>query len=376
MKYAGKIFIAIIFAVFASCSLRENPVNPSGSSRNYYLGFTPFPYDVTTDAQEYVYNKIKTDADIICHRFDDGIPWNEALFDQDFNANITADWQYRKTKTPATHKVIVAITPINKSHDGLAPYKSDTNNQPLPSPWDFYTFNNPSVKTAYLNYCKRIVNFFNPDYLIIGIDVNLLINSDETMNLWNTYLELQQYVYGQLKNFYPNLPIMVSLSGIDLLNGYTTANNQLQMVGFSAIMNMTDYFALSLYPYLSIYLTDPLPSNMFSTLFSMSTKPICISETGYPAAAFTINGGSMAFNGTPQKQNNYFQNLFTAADNNNVRFIINFVLRDYDKLWQALGSPDDTTKIRRNTGFFDANGNARTVYETWKNKLNLVYSSQ
>jgi hypothetical protein len=36
-----------------------------------------------------------------------------------------------------------------------------------------------------------------------------------------------------------------------------------------------------------------------------------------------------------------------------MRFVINFVLRDYDALWQDMGSPDDLNRIWRDTGFYD-----------------------
>ena len=103
----------------------------------------------------------------------------------------------------------------------------------------------------------------------------------------------------------------------------------------------------------------------------MSSKPICITETGYPAEALSIYGGSTVINGTKEKQNTYFQKLFAAADNYNVKFIINFVLRDYDKLWEAVGKPDDLSKAWRDTGLYDQDGNVRPAYETWKNKLNI-----
>ena len=373
MKY---VLVLCLCAFAISCSLQDNPVNPSGSTRNFYLGFTPYFYDATTEAQEFIYNKIKTDADIICHYFDDGIPWEESLFSLAYDQYITADWQYRKSKTHSNHKVIIAVTPINPTRDGIALYKKSSGNMSLPVTWSLYNFNNPYVKAAYLNYCKRIIEYFNPNYFIMGIEANLLINADVTMNKWNAYLELQQFVYSELKKFYPSLPMMVSLSGTDLLNGYTTAINLLQSRGLSDILGMTDYFAISLYPYRSNYLAESIPSNMFDLLFSMSNRPICITETAYPAQTVSINNGAKVYNGTTQKQNDYFQKLFAASDKYDVRFIINFALRDFDKLWQANGSADDLTKILRDSGFYDENGNVRPVYETWKNKLNLIVSGK
>lgn len=367
MKY---FLLLVIVIACASCSLKDDAVNPAGGSRNYYLGFTPYSFDVTSQSLDEVYNKISKDADIINHHFDDGIPWNEALLNQPFDANITADWAYRKAKTPANHKVIVSVTPLNPQRDGLALYKANQSNMSLPSPWNGYSFNSTFVQQAYLNYCKQIIDFFEPDYFVFGIEVNLLINTDPTLNKWNAYVNLHQYIYSELKKLYPELPLMVSFSGMDLIKDYTDANHTQQLIGFSDIITSTDYFAISLYPFLSKFTAETLPDNLFNILFAMSSKPICITETGYPAEVFSIYGGSVVYNGTKEKQNNYFQKLLAAADKFNVDFIINFVLRDYDKVWQASGSPDDLSKIWRDTGLYDQDGNVRPSYETWKNKLN------
>lgn len=370
-----KCFSLIVFTVvllfLSSCKLRDVVTPPEKETRSYYLGFTPFPYDATVQSLDSVYLKIKNDADIISHHFDDGIPWQEALYGEDFNSFIINDWQMRKTKTPSGEKIVVSITPINYNRNGLALYKASSGNQPLTYPWNTYRFNSLSVQTAYLNYCRRVIQFFNPDYLVIGIEVNLLIKSDPSLNLWNSYLQLQQYVYNQLKSAYPNLPIMVSVSGMELLQNYSS-NYQLQITGLNQIIEYSDYFAISLYPFLSSLSTNDIPADLFSQLFSLVNKPICITETGYPAQTTSIYNGSIVFEGTQQKQNNYFKKLFNAADNYNAVFIINFVLRDYDKLWEAEGSPEDLSKAWRDTGLYDENGNARLAYETWKNKLSIA----
>lgn len=373
MKNLLSFFLLICFV---SCSIKDNPLSPPTGKRTFYLGFTPFPYDITTDAVNYTYDKIKTDGDIINHHFDDGIPWDDALLDQPFNQSIQDEWQTRKSKTPSTHKVIVSVTPLNPARSGLALYKNSNGNQPLPGPWSFYNFNHPNVRAAYLNYCKRIINFFNPDFFVVGIEVNLLAGADNTMNSWKAYLELHKYVYLELKKNFPNLPIMVSMTAMDLLSGYTSVANSLQLQVLNDITPYTDYFAVSLYPFLSKLLTDSLPDNLFDTIFSLSNKPICITETGYPAQTFSINNGSVVFNGTPQKQKDYFDKLFSAANNYKVVFIINFVVRDYDKLWQAIGSPDDINKVWRDTGIYDETGKVRTVYESWKNMLSINVGSQ
>lgn len=355
----------LVLLLIASCGGDDNP-----AKKKYPLGFTPFPYSTTSIDQvlDYVYEKLSTDANLVSHHFDDGIPWNEALNNQPYPNAITNDWNFRVNNTPASHKVLVSVTPISISRDGLAPYRNNNGgDQPLPSPWDTYAFNAPDVKTAFLNHCKKVISVFNPDYLAIGIESNLLKKSAPSQ--WDSYVDLHHYVYTELKKLYPALPVFVSFTGFDLA-GYTDANQTEQLAALNDLIGDCDYFGLSLHPQFSQFLAEVVPPVVdLQTIFALSSKPIAVCETSYPAQNFSIYGGALMYSGTPQKQIQYFQNLFTACETFDTRFVVNFVLRDYDQLWEEIGSPDDYNKIWRDTGFYDENGTEREVLQWWKSRL-------
>ena len=364
MLLPKKSIAIIVFTLLLSGGESPEPI------RTYRLGFTPFPYDISQAAIDYVYTAIGNDADIIAHHFDEGIPWPEALAGSAYNQNVLDDWDQRKSKTPSGHKIYVAITPINTARSGLALYWGPDDNLPLPDPWNGYAFNHQDVKTAYLNHAVRTINYFEPDFLAIGIEVNLLVTNNP--GVWNAYLELNQYIYTELKKLYPNLPVMVSLFGIALLDGYRGEDDHAaQMQAFADIIDESDYYAISLYPYMSVYLTDSIPASMFDDLFSLSDKPIAIAETGYPAQSFSISdggSGTIDFNSTPQKQRNYIAGLLEQADQREFAFVINFVLRDYDALWVAIGGPEWAI-VWRDTGVYDENGVSRPALDLWRDAL-------
>lgn len=348
----------------------HEPINTSsGPPRGYHLGFTPFPYEISQAAVERVYQTLATDADIIAHHFDDGVPWPEALTGAEYPRELLEEWNTRLNNTPPNHKLYVAITPINIWRNDLAPYRGKEGDMPLPAPWDTYTFNHPDVKTAFLNHAINVIEFFKPDYLTIGIETNLLLT--ESADKWDAYQELHQFAYTELKARYPDLPLMVSLFGNALLEGYRQEDNHaLQMQAFNQIIPYSDYFAISHYPYISKYMTNTIPETMFDELFSLSDKPIAITETGYPAETFSIQNGNLIFESTLEKQQDYIRMLLSAADQRDVRFIINFVLRDYDRIWEILPEADkDLGAIWRDTGLYDENGVPRPALKDWLNAL-------
>ncbi len=359
------LVLILVTLLVESCTKEENPIvdPPPQATRSFYMGFTPFPYAISSEAVDYVYDKLETDADLISHHFDDGIPWPEALSGGDFHINIMNDWQYRLSRTPPSHKILLSVTPIRFLRDGLAPYKAEEGEMPLPPPWDTISFSHPDVKQAYFNYCTRIMNYFNPDFFVIGIEVNLLMI--QAPDLWDEYLDLHRHVYQQLKTLDPDFPIFVSFTGMDLVDGYTNANHSQQMQVLSDIINFTDYCGVSLYPYLTSFLCDTIHLDMFDKIFSQLTKPIAICETGYAADSIAAFGGTIVLNGSPVKQNQYITLMLNKAEEFESKFVVNFVLRDYDALWQAIGSPDDIYKVWKDTGVYDENGDARLAFQNW-----------
>jgi hypothetical protein len=368
-------------AGLALASLMAGNITINHTTRPFYLGLTPFPYSISSySAIEYVYDKIGDDADLICHHFDNGIPWDQALLSDDhttYPSKVTEDWDYRRSHIPAGHKLYVAINPINSMRNGLAPIWNETgDNQPLTTPWSGYAFNHADVKTAYLNYCRSVINYFNPDYIAIGVEVNLVMANIKPQ--WDAYLELHQDTFGELEIEYPDLPIFVTLTGIDLVEGYSNSNHTDQMAALADITPYTDYYAISLHPFFAEQPGATIPTDMFEKIFSSTlntgSKPVCITETSFPAQRLTMTAydPDITIDGTKAKQMEYFTLLLDEAHRLNMVFVVNFLVRDYDTLWRtALGAPEDILKAWRDTGFYDEFGFRRPVLGLWEAYLGL-----
>lgn len=346
-----------------------------GERRAFHLGFTPFPYAISFEAVDWTYATLAQDADLVAQHFDNGVPWVEALSGAPFNDALMQDWNDRKARTPDDAVLYLSITPINFWRTTIATYRGSAEDMPLPSPWDTYTFDSPDVLTAFVRYAERAVEFFQPDYLNIGVEANLLMRN--APDQWDSYIRMHRQVYTLLKQLYPDLTIFVSLTGIDMLEGYNDSNHADQMKALADIAPYTDLFAWSLYPYMTNYMTNSIPTDMFDRLADLVApygKPMAVSETGYPAQTFRVDvgGGTLVtFDGTPEKQAQYIDLLLNAAQEYRMPFVINFVLRDYDALWQQIGAKEDLTIAWRDTGLFDEDGAGRPALDLWRRWLAL-----
>ena len=95
-------------------------------------------------------------------------------------------------------------------------------------------------------------------------------------------------------------------------------------------------------------------------------KPIAIAETGYPAEA-TENPLWPQMPGSPEKQQSYFQTLFDAATRDKYRFIIVFLHRDYDLMWEELKATRPAWQVAwKDIGLLDGDGQPRPAWRLWQ----------
>ena len=356
--------IMLLFTIISAGTLYAQ----DDESRAFYMGFTPFPHAIGQEAVDFAYERIAQDADLIVHHFDNGVPWTEALAGEPYHPNMMNDWRFRRSQIPDGHRLLVTMTPIHLMRDQLAPYRGEAEDMPLPVPFDSYAFDHPDVIQAFIAHCQTTIDFFQPDYFIFGIEVNLVMKLSP--DLWDAYMVLHREVYNTLKAIYPDLSVMVSLTGHDLLPGYTDADHEDQMRALADVLDYTDVVAWSLYPYMTAYMTNQIPQDMFDDLAALADKPMAVAETGYPAQSFTVSEGVyIEFDSDETKQAEYITLLLEKAQVHEFLFVVNFVLRDYDDLWLAIGGREDLTIVWRDTGLYSETGDVRPALDIWREWL-------
>ena len=145
---------------------------------------------------------------MIAHHIE-GVPWTEALWEEPFSKELLGEYESKRSMKPPGAKVYLAISPgrgdLKLPDKGAAPLAAELKGKP---------YDDPLVKKAYLAYCRRSIDFFTPDYLAIGIEMNELLNAGA--DKWRAYVELHRYVYRELKKEHPNLPIFASFISIPM----------------------------------------------------------------------------------------------------------------------------------------------------------------
>jgi hypothetical protein len=355
--------MAFCCATALSQGLGQNPVDdpPVGQSRPFRMGFTAFPYDITAEAVEQTRQFVRENADLIAHHIE-GVPWAEALRDAPFPKAVQSDHESKRSMKPPGAKVYLAVSP------GRGDLKQpDRGGTPLPAELEGKSYDDPLVQRAFLAYCRRMIDFFQPDYLAVGIETNEILNAGA--GKWRAYVMLHQYVYRELKKEYPDLPIFASF----------TLHNMIQdrgrmLTAWKELMPFNDFVAVSYYPFLSGESAERALA-WLTEQFDSFGKPYAMVETNDAGDRLVFPQSRIAIDGSPEKQAAYVRSLLSLAERRRFEFVVLFIHRDYDALWDKIkATSPELFMAWRDCGLVDEKGVARPAYAVWREYFERPWS--
>jgi len=361
MRLLRCALLLAVLATGAGC----RPVTDPPLSRTFYLGVTPWPPDISFEAVDKAYRFINDECDLVSHQLDRGIPWQEAHDDGPLPPDVQAGLRGRLDRTARGKRIFLSVAPIDLSRTAKNEYWGDATPEAVKRRWAALPFDDPALVRAYVNYCRRMIDLFQPAYFNYAMECNSM---DWTEPAFGAFRRFCAQVYAQLKASYPALPIMVSLMVGDTKGFYEKA---------LPFKDLTDYIALSSYPY--PYLgasvngsTDPaqLPRAWYEQFRAIAPeKPFAVAETGYIAEFLDMSAYGITKQGRPEWQAAYLDLLATWCQEDRAEFLVWFCAYDYDALLaklQASGQDVPIARLWRDTGFYSETGEARPALAMWR----------
>ncbi len=373
MEYKKFIIFSLIFFACIGCEEPLEKIPLDIDSRSFFMGFTNWPPEATMEGITEMNQFLEEHGDLFAYQIDNGVPWQEALDGTNFSSNLMENWESTRGDVSGEHALFVSINPLDDSRVNMAKYWGDEEGMDLPSPWDTLSLNHQDVKTAYLNYARRVIEFFEPDYLAIGIEVNVSINGNP--EIWEEYKELHKYVYSELKKEYASLPIFATFTHPHM-EGLDGADASIQQQEIEKLLPFCDLLGLSSYPYGWSYWQsggklDPVPEDYFEIPLSFG-KTVAITETGAPSRDFEALGTNYEF--TEEYQYDYIELLLRKACGHEFAFVVNWTSIDFDKLLEDI--PEDGREfalIWAYTGLQWSDGTPKEALAIWDAYLQLPY---
>lgn len=336
------------------------------ATRRFRMGSTRWPPDLSLRALGQVERFLRDDADMAAPMVLGGVPWVDALTDAPFSNALMAELTW---KAPAGHPVLLSLGPLDITRRGLAPLYALRDNQPLPPDWMVRDFDDPAVVRAYTGFCLRAAEVMRPDWLAIGVEVNLLRHF--APERWPAYLRLHRATCAALKDRFPDLPLLATVAVQHFMGMVDDADPADQAAALADLAGHVDMLGWSIYPHLSDQVPHPLPPGFYDPLLEAAARmglPSAITESG--TAAAPVPWGWFTIDGSPERQVQATEALFQLATDGDMPFMVNWASHDYPALLARL--PDDVRELAglwSTTGILDGEGQPKAVTPLWRDWL-------
>jgi hypothetical protein len=331
------------------------------------FGFTAFPYDFTLEAVVKTHRIVADNSTIYALHFDDGIPWKEALADAPWPKRIQKEWEDQARGIPPNRKVYLGLAPLATDRKSLAPATGEQKRLPMPTELAGVALDDPKVEIAYLNYARRAVRQFKPDFLNLGIEAGGILLRDPVR--WHQFEHLYDHVRSHLKQQYPQLAIGISFS-----LGHLRVESSAKIA--KPLVDNSDYLGLSFYPSASAFDEKfGLPGfgqgvdawrKPLGWVRTYTDKPIALCETGYTTRDSDVPQFNLHIKGSAQLQAAYVRDLFEIARRDRYAFVIWFLAIDYEKLYAKMPPGSEVMQLWRNIGLLDGDLHPKPGWEIWQ----------
>ncbi len=346
-------------------------------TRSFKMGFTNQPFDWNEPAFHKTIELIQRHADTLTIFSDVGIPWVEAYEGRPYSPAIEADLKRQQAFAQDFKHVIVMTSFLGSDRASLSAYAhGETGMAELPGSWANLTFNDPKVVTAYLNYCRDLIERFEPDYFGYVAEVDTVF-TDVTETRFINLRDMSKKVYTTLKAEYPDLPIFAEF----ILGDEPFMEARKQVI--RELLPYTDLYALSTYPahYDSIAGdASKIPANWFIKAKDYAQgKPMAIMESAFlaepfmhPTQGIKVSGQSkrLLIPGGKKSQAIYIKQLLEAAGEMDMVFVNLWAVHDLDALFALLEQGDGIFAhpmgaLAKDTGLYDQDGKPRPALQLW-----------
>lgn len=367
--YTFKVTLFLGILLLSSCGGSSSTGTAPVDTRSFYMGFTPWPYDATSNAVNITYQKIQQDGDIVHHQIMQGIPWEEAFNSTPYPSGVENDLTLRLNQTVAGKTVLLSVDSLNSGRTALANDWADSGEVARVAPWDTRDFDSPEVITAYTNFALDLIARFDPAYFNYGTEASELILND--IGEYNKFITFAQQVSANIKAQYPNLKLMISVA----LKSPASAEMNLIKANIASILPYIDVLGVSVYPYIFYNHADKgnpdnLPADWLTQVSALAAgKPIAITETGWIAENLVISNFGVNVSSNETYQQKYVTRLLEESDQLSVEFVIWWSLIDFQALWEGALLQDDLAAIWRDTGLYDEQVQERSGLSVWKQYL-------
>lgn len=215
-------------------------------------------------------------------------------------------------------------------------------------------FKDPALREAFIAYTAYVVKNYKPDYLALGVEINMLY--ERNRDQFDAFVSLYKEAYDQAKAANPQTKVFPTFQFEDLLGTFGTIHPPHWEV-LDAFQGKMDALAISTYPFLAqIHSASDIRPDYYSQIKTHWKGETFISETAYASAP--VDGQVTV--GTEEDQQAYLVRVLTDAETNGFSMVV----------WYAALDPayatSGTSAVFKDIGLRKSDGSNKLAWSTWE----------
>jgi hypothetical protein len=321
---------------------------PAGDPRTLRLGFSTLPPERTSDSYIGAFATAAQYADVVL--IQRAPPWADFLPGGQVSS-VTTDNTRVETSLLNQYKDLKRYYAIDPTDGAVQRIRIAD----LPATVDPKAgFNDPGIREAFLAYTTYVIKNYNPDYLALGVEINMLYERDRPQ--FDAFATLYNQAYALAKQTSPKIKVFPTFQLEDLEGTFGLVHPPHWEV-LDVFAGHMDALAISTYPFLAeVRSTADIQGDYYSQLKSHWSGEIFIAETAYASAP--VDGQVNV--GTEEDQQAYLQRILTAAEDNRFSMVIWFAA--LDPSFAGSGS----SAAFKDIGLRHSDGSNKLAWGTWE----------
>ena len=327
--------------------------SPTGDPRTVRLGFSTLPPRQTSDAYIGAFATAAQYADVILIQRTP--PWEEFLPGGSVSQQ-TADNTRIETQLLDQYPNLKRYYAIDPT-DGVVQRSRIAN---LPQSVDPQAgFLDPGIREAFLAYTTYVAKNYHPDYLALGVEINMLY--ERSPRQFDAFVSLYKEAYDVAKAASPRTKIFPTIQLEDLEGTFGTIHPPHWEV-LDAFRGKMDALGISTYPFLAqLRSASDIRPDYYSQLKQHWDGEVFIAETGYASAP--VEGQVNV--GTEEDQQAYLARILDEAERDGFSMVIWFAALDPEFAQSGAASVFKDIGLRKSDG---SNKLAWTTWEDWSRR--------
>jgi len=215
-------------------------------------------------------------------------------------------------------------------------------------------FADPALREAFKSYVTYVASNYQPRYLAIGVEVNMLY--ERSREQFEAFVSLYDETYAIAKAASPGTLVFPTFQ-LEDLEGTLDQSHSPHWEVLDFFAGRMDALAVSAYPFLGeVRVATDVRPDYFSQLRDQFAGPILIATAGYSSAP--VEGESLI--GTEQDQQAFVGRLLADAEVSGIEAVI----------WVAANDPavpaTGSSAVLRDVGLRRSDGGEKLAWATWR----------